>query len=266
MTNASRDYTEITVDRTEDDVVRLTLSRPHALNALSERMCHELTDVFQRAQAAPEGSLGAILITGSGRAFCAGADLKERQALSSNQWIQHHRAYETLADTLLALDVPLVAAVNGLAIGGGCELVLLSDVVFAASSSWFQFPETSLGIVPGMGGTQLLPRRIGQARAAEMLFSSRKVPAIEAATWGLVNRVVSDADCASSAQAFASEISKRHRLATRAAKIATRAATLSGVAHGLSEERRVYAQLILGGAGSNGLAKFWEERERHSAG
>ena len=138
-----------------------------------------------------------LILTGSGeRAFCAGGDLKERNGMTEEAWTEQHLHYERMTRALLACPVPVVAAVNGAAYGGGCELVAACDFAYAATSARFALPETSLGIIPGAGGTQTLSRAVGERRAKELIFSARVFTADEAATWGLVNLVIADEDLA----------------------------------------------------------------------
>jgi len=238
----------------------VALARPSVLNALSRGLCLELTDCFSALRSLPADQVRAVILTGRGRAFCSGADLKERRDLDRDEWPSHHLAFEHLSDALWSFPAPLIVAVNGPALGGGCELVLHGDVVLVSESAWFALPEVGIGIIPGMGGTQLLPARIGYLRAAEMLLTARRVAAAEAVTWGLATATCGTADCLEASLEIASGIAARPPQATRAAKEALRHATAAGFAAGIKAERELYASLIAAGSGREGVLRYWRER------
>ena len=166
----------------------LTLHRPDRANALSRELIHALGDAARAAAGDPE--VRAVVITGAGeKVFCAGADLKERQALTKDQVREVVQLYRSEFGAIDRCPKPVVAALNGLALGGGLELALMCDLRVAAPHVQIGLPETSLAIIPGAGGTQKLPRVVGEARAKEMILLSRRLGAEEAFSWGLVNRV-----------------------------------------------------------------------------
>jgi enoyl-CoA hydratase/carnithine racemase len=166
-----------------------TLDRPGRMNALSGDAVAAIGKLAR--EAACNGSLRAVILTGSGdKAFCAGADLKERQAMSDDQIRARLSEYRRELGVLDRCPKPVVAALNGLTLGGGLELALCCDMRVAAPHAELGLPETSIGLVPGAGGTQRLPRIIGEGRAKEMILLARRITAAEALAWGLVNRVV----------------------------------------------------------------------------
>ena len=170
-------------------VAHVVLDRPDALNAISTEFARQLAAAFA-ALAADDDLRAVVLSSSSARAFCVGADLKERNGYSDEQLRAQRVVYRRMAAALLAVPVPVVAAVAGHALGGGLELALLSDLVVADETAVVGLPEVSVGVIPGLGGTQLLPRRIGAARAAELIFTARRIDAAEAAALGVVDRLV----------------------------------------------------------------------------
>ena len=169
-----------------DGIATITLSRPDVANALNSQMALELKDVF--AKIPPNVSV--VILTGEGsKAFCAGADLKERSNMTVGDWQVQHQQFRHALQGVMNCQVPVIAAVNGAAYGGGLELALVCDFIYAAKNAYFAFPEASLGIMPGMGGTQNFPRAVGLRRAKELLFTGNSFSAAEAYEWGMVNMV-----------------------------------------------------------------------------
>lgn len=202
----------VLVEERSGGVVLVTLNRPEALNALDDGLLAALRDAFRGLGAR------AVVLTGSGRAFCTGADLKARAAMDTEQWRAHH---ETLRDAFAAVrecPLPTVAAVEGFALAGGLELALACDLVVAARDALLGLPETTRGIMPGAGGTKALPRRVGAARAKELVFTGRRLDAATAADWGLVARVVEPGAAVAAALELAAEIAANAPLAVQAAK------------------------------------------------
>jgi enoyl-CoA hydratase/carnithine racemase len=186
----SSSYKTINATRSEDGfVATVELSRPEALNAMNTAMGEELLHCFTALQW--DAVVRAVVFTGAGdKAFCVGGDLKEREGMTDEAWRAQHFIFEQAALRVLHCPVPVIAAVEGFAMGGGCELAVLSDFVVASESAVFAVPEVTRGIFPGIGGTQLLPRIIGAPAAKEMIFTGRRVPAQEARALGLVNHLV----------------------------------------------------------------------------
>lgn len=172
-----------------DHLLIVTLNRPERANAFTTRMGDELRATFEALAAAP-GAYRCAILTGAGdRAFCAGADLKERDGMTDADFAAQHYLFERMARAVLACPVPLLGAVNGAAFAGGLELMLCCDFAYAAETARFALTEVTLGIMPGAGGTQNLPRAVGERRAKEIILTGRPFSAADALEWGLVNRL-----------------------------------------------------------------------------
>lgn len=235
----------------------ITLNRPEALNALNSQV---MRDVVGAAEAfdADEG-VGAIVVTGSERAFAAGADIKEMEGKTGREMIMgdHFGAWARFAD----VRTPVIAAVSGYALGGGCELAMMCDIILAADTAWFGQPEVNLGVIPGMGGTQRLIRAVGYYKAAELILTGRMMDAAEAERAGLVSRVVPASDLLDDAQRTAETIASKSLPSVFAAKAALDAAMESPLAEGLRFERHVFAALFDTADQKEGMAAFREKRE-----
>ena len=167
----------------------VTLDRPEVGNALNSQMARDLLDLWNRLTEDP-GAIRCLVLTGSGqRIFCAGADLKERNGMTTEQWTRQHELFERQYWTLVDLPLPIIAAVNGHAYAGGLEMALCCDFVYASRSARFALTEVTLGIMPGAGGTQNLPRAIGERRAKEIIMTGKPFGSAQAAEWGLVNEL-----------------------------------------------------------------------------
>ncbi|WP_321160670.1 enoyl-CoA hydratase/isomerase family protein [Janibacter hoylei] len=182
----------IRIDRHDSGVVEVVLDRPEAMNAVSTQMATALTAAG--AALADDTSVRAVVLTSShDKAFCVGADLKERNGLTDEQLRAQRPGNRLAYRALLDLPVPTIAAVDGYAMGGGCELALACDLIVAGPRALFALPEVSVGVIPGGGGTQLMTRRIGWSRAADLIFTARRIGGEEALRLGLVDRFVDDA-------------------------------------------------------------------------
>ena len=235
----------------------ITLNRPEALNALNSQV---MRDVVAAAEAfdADEG-VGAIVVTGSERAFAAGADIKEMADKTGREMIMgdHFGAWARFAD----VRTPVIAAVSGYALGGGCELAMMCDIILAADTARFGQPEVNLGVIPGMGGTQRLIRAVGYYKGAELILTGRMMDAAEAERAGLVSRVVPASDLLDDAQRTAETIASKSLPSVFAAKAALDAAMESPLAEGLRFERHVFAALFDTADQKEGMAAFREKRE-----
>ena len=195
----------VLVDVPVDAVARLTLNRPRALNALDTALALALSDALQ--DVASRADVRVVLLTGNGdRAFCAGADLKQRGGMNDEEWAAQHAVFERLHAALRAFDKPVIAAVNGAAVGGGLELAMSCDFIVAADTARFGQPEALRGIMPGCGGTQLLPRLVPRGVATELLLTGRLIDADEALRIGLVAHVLPAAELMPSTLAIAGAI------------------------------------------------------------
>jgi enoyl-CoA hydratase/carnithine racemase len=177
----------IEISEPSEGVKVVTLSRPDAANALNTAMGEELLALWTAM--ARDASVRVAVLTGAGRFFCAGADLKERDGMSDQQWSDQHVMFEAMIRAQLACPFPIIAAVNGAAMGGGCEMALACDFAWASEAARLGLPEVGLGIIPGLGGTQYVVRAAGERRAAELLMSGLPVDAARALDFGLVNHV-----------------------------------------------------------------------------
>jgi enoyl-CoA hydratase len=239
-----------------DRVVTVTLHRPHALNALSSALMIELVDRLQPLDRDP--SVGCFVITGSGRAFAAGADIREMAGKSFHDMTTED--YFAGWDGFTALRTPTIAAVAGHALGGGCELAMMCDLIFAAESARFGQPEINLGVIPGMGGTQRLTRLVGRARAMDLILTGRIVDAVEAERIGLVSRVLPDDRLLAETAAAAALIAARGSRAGRAPLVAGHPAEETGLREGLLFERRTFHALFATEDRVEGMNAFLEKR------
>ena len=212
------EYHHLLVTRSDDrHVVTVVLNRPDQMNSMNTQMGQDLLACFTALAADAEAR--AIVFTGAGeRAFCAGGDLKERNGMTDEAWRAQHVIFEQAALRVLRCPVPVIAAVEGFALAGGCELAILSDFIVAGETAVFGVPETTLGIFPGIGGTQLLPRIVGAPLAKELIFTGRRVEAPEARAVGLVNHLVPKGQARARAAELAATIAENGPVAVRQAK------------------------------------------------
>jgi enoyl-CoA hydratase/carnithine racemase len=249
---------EITVTA-DGAVAQIVLDRPAALNALSTA----LLGALERActQVSAEASIRAVVLRSAvGRAFCVGADLKERAAMTDEQILAQRPAFRAAFGALLALPQPAIAAVHGFALGGGCELALSCDVIVADETAVFGLPETTVGLVPGCGGTQLAARRIGPGRAADLILSGRQVPAAEAERIGLADRLVAAGTADDSALELARKMAANSPVAVRAARQAIRLGAGLGLAAALEVEDAAWRTAAMSADRREGIAAFAQKR------
>ena len=182
-------FETVTVARPQDHTVLVTLNRPEVANAMNTQMGLDLLEIFDGFCAAPNKQR-CIVLTGAGaRAFCAGGDLKQRNGMTDEMWQDQHLIFERMIRAMVGCPVPIIAAVNGAAYAGGMEIALCTDFIYAAEHARFALTEVTLGIMPGAGGTQNLPRAVGSRRAKEILLTGRPFTAQQAFEWGMVNRI-----------------------------------------------------------------------------
>lgn len=251
------DYKTLLVS-TEDRVTTIRLNRPETLNALNAALLAELAEAIGVADADP--AVGAIVVTGSEKAFAAGADIRE---MSGRTFVDTfgEDMFTASSDEILRCRKPIIAAVAGYCLGGGCELAMLCDFILAADTAKFGQPEVNLGVIPGLGGTQRLPRLVGQSKAMEMVLTGRLIGAEEAERSGLVSRVVPADELLAEAGAVARTIASKPPLAIKAAKEAVARATESSLREGLIFERRMFQALFSTADQKEGMAAFLEKRE-----
>lgn len=253
-------YQTISVAR-QGRVAVITLDRRDAMNAISMQMRAELRTALEGLRRDPE--IGAAVLTGAGeKAFSAGMDLREFAKANAEVPIAEMRRFRwEQGEGLAVFDKPVVAAVNGMAIGGGLELVLLCDLVFAAESASFAFAEIKRGLMPGNGGTQRLARRIGKARALEMILTGRTVDAGEALSFGLVEYVVPRAELLERAIALAEQMAANAPVAVRCAKDAIHRGAELSLAEGLRLEQDLASFLYTTEDAQEGPRAFLEKRQ-----
>ena len=247
------DYETILVE-TRGRVGWITLNRPDALNALNSQTAREVSAAAVTFDSDP--GIGAIVLAGSERAFAAGADIKEMQSKSGLDMLEHFDDWPRFA----AVRTPVIAAVSGYALGGGCELAMMCDIILAADTAKFGQPEVNLGVIPGMGGSQRLVRAVGYYKAADLILTGRMMDAAEAERSGLVSRVVPAADLLEEAGKVAETIASKSLPSILAAKAALDAAMESSLAEGLRFERHVFASLFDTEDQKEGMAAFSEKR------
>ncbi|MGK5547222.1 enoyl-CoA hydratase/isomerase family protein [Streptomyces sp. URMC 127] len=246
--------------RRHGHVAELVLDRPKAMNAVSSELARRLAEAT--GALADDGSVRVVVLTSTHeRAFCVGADLKERNSFTDAE-LGRQRPHARAAYTgVLELPMPTIAAVHGFALGGGFELALSCDVIVADVTAVVGLPEVSVGVIPGGGGTQLLPRRVGAARAAELIFTARRVEAGEAERLGLVDRVVAEGQDRVEALALAERIAANSPVGLRAAKRALRLGHGLDLRAGLEVEDAAWRSVAFSGDRAEGVAAFNEKRK-----
>jgi enoyl-CoA hydratase/carnithine racemase len=213
-----KSYETLKTEIAAPHVLLVTLNRPEVANALNTQMGRDLLDLWTGLVAEP-GDLRSVVLTGSGnRAFCAGGDLKERQGMTPAQWEAQHEIFERQYWALLDCPLPVIAALNGHAYAGGLEMALACDFAYAVKTARFALTEVTLGIMPGAGGTQLLPRAVGERRAKEIILTGKPFGAEEALAWGILNRLCEGEALMGDALATAGTIAANAPLSVRQAK------------------------------------------------
>lgn len=243
----------------DDRRATITLNRPEALNAISVQLARDLTSVCDELSNRDDIWV-AVLAAAGERAFSVGADLKERQGLSSDEWRRHRRTLLRAFHAIAAVETPLIAAVDGYALGGGCELALLCDFIIAGERAQFGLPEAKVGIIPGGGGTQLLPRRVGPAMAKELIFTGRRIDAAEALRIGLANRAVASDQLNETVDAVVREILSSSPVSVRQAKKAVDRGSSLDLWSGWALEEEAYTACLHSEDRLEGIAAFGEKR------
>jgi enoyl-CoA hydratase len=247
---------ECIITERQDGTAIIRLNRPKALNALNAQLITELNQALDGFEA--DAKVGAIIITGSEKAFAAGADIKEMAELTYVEaYVNNHAA---ALERVARCRKPVIAAVAGYCLGGGCELAMMCDIILAADNAKFGQPEITLGIMPGMGGTQRLPRAIGKAKAMELILTGRTMDAAEAERAGLVSRVVPANDLMEAALATAHKIAGYSLPVVMMAKEAVVRAFEAPLGEGLLFERRVFHAMFATDDQKEGMAAFVEKR------
>ena len=255
------DFETILVERRDDDILVVSLNRPESSNALNTQMGLDLVELFEGFSTDIKG-LRAVILTGSGdKAFCAGGDLKQRNGMTDEAWQAQHLVFERMLRAVLGCPIPVIGAVNGAAYGGGCEIAAATDFVYAATHARFALTEVTLGIMPGGGGTQTLPRAVGERRAKELILSGLPFSADEAERWGLVNRVLPPDELLPAALAIAGRIAANGPISVRQAKQAVHRGLQMSLADGLAFEIEAYNRLVPTADRREGVLAFNERRK-----
>ncbi len=244
-----------------DHILVVTLNRADASNAINTRMGQELTEVFEflglNARA-----VRCVVITGVGnKAFCAGGDLKERKGMTDEAWGAQHLIFERMIRAILDCPVPVIAAVNGAAYAGGCEIAGACDFIYAAESARFALTEVTLGIIPGCGGTQTLTRAVGERRAKEIILSGTPFSADEAHKWGFANRILPAAELLPAALATATRIADNAPISVRQAKQSIHRGLQMSLRDGMAFEIEAYNRTVPTNDRREGVLAYNEKRK-----
>jgi enoyl-CoA hydratase/carnithine racemase len=241
-------------------VTVVTLDRADALNAFDTSMAEEMLTLFG-SELRRRDDLRCVVLTAAGnKAFCVGADLKERNGMSDTDWRRQHDLFRDAFETLWRFPWPVIAAVEGYAMGGGCELALSCDFIIAGEGALFALPEIRLGIMPGAGGTQFLPRAIPERMARELIYTGRRFSAREAHCWGMVNRVVATGEAAAAALESARQVAANGPLAIQGAKRAITHGLQTDLNSALALEVSIHQRLAVSQDRKEGISAFNEKR------
>ncbi|KAI4174103.1 MAG: hypothetical protein LQ343_002549 [Gyalolechia ehrenbergii] len=256
---ATSSYENILVTAPKPGVGLITLNRPRALNALSTGLFRELNDALRQLD--DDKNTGAIVLTGGAKAFAAGADIKEMQDLTFSEAFNTN-FITSWSSTIPGVRTPLIAAVNGHALGGGCELALMADIIYCSATASFGQPEIKLGTIPGAGGSQRLTRAIGKSRAMEIILTGKTFSGIEAGQWGLAARVFdSNETCVQGAIDTAEKIGGMSSVAAKAAKEVVNKSQDLPLRDGLEYERKVFHSLFGSKDQKIGMTAFTEKQK-----
>ncbi len=241
-------------------VATVTLNRPESLNAISGAMADDLAETFRSL--GDNGDVWVVILAAAGeKAFCVGADLKERAGFSLEDFHRNRVQVRGMFEALRSVPQPVIASVFGFALGGGFELALSCDLVIAAEGTKLGLPEARVGLLPAGGGTQLLTRKAGLARAKELIYTGRRFDAAEAAAWGLVQRLVPRDQLETETAQLALDVCRSSPVAVRAAKAATDGALGVPIEDGIEIEHRAWETVISSADRSEGIAAFNEKRD-----
>jgi enoyl-CoA hydratase len=259
-------YQTLLLEQKEHNILLVTLNRPQAANAINTQMGQDFIDLWQWINAQPSRYRCIVMTAIGEKAFCAGGDLKERNRMTDEQWQAQHIVYERMIQGFMACPVPLIAAVNGAAYGGGTEIALCADFIYAASNARFALTEVTLGIMPGSGGTQMLPRAAGQRRAMELIMTGKPFSADEAFNWGIVNQVCNSDTLLEETLTTAKRIADNAPIATRQIKQSIRYGLDMDIRSGLMFEIEAYNRLVTTEDRLEGVLAFNEKRKANFKG
>ncbi|WP_244935053.1 enoyl-CoA hydratase/isomerase family protein [Acuticoccus sediminis] len=261
MPPALPDFTTITLERPAEHVLLVVLDRPDARNAMNTQMGLDLMALFERFQVTTDGAR-VVVLTGRGdKAFCAGGDLKERRGMSDETWATQHAIFERMVRAIVNCPIPVIAAVNGAAYGGGCEISAACDFVYASDTAKFALTEVTLGIMPGAGGTQNLARAVGSRRAKEITLTGRPFSAADGERWGFVNQVCTPQSLLDEAIATATRIAENAPISVRQIKQSIGRGIDMSLADGLAYEIEAYNRMVPTEDRHEGVNAFNEKRK-----
>lgn len=259
-------YETVTTEMVSQHVLKVTLNRPQFGNAVNTQMGHDLLDLWNKLTE-DAGDVRCVVLTGAGeKIFCAGGDLKERNGMTKRQWTLQHELFERMYWTLVDLPVPVIAAVNGHAYAGGLEMALSCDFIYTSNAARFALTEVTLGIMPGAGGTQNLPRAIGERRAKEILMTGKPFSAQQADAYGLVNAIYEPGEVLARALETAEVIAGNAPLSVRQIKKSVRYGGQMELRTAFRFEIEAYNHLIGTEDRLEGVAAFNEKRKANFKG
>jgi enoyl-CoA hydratase/carnithine racemase len=257
----NREYETARAEDRGDGLLLVTLNRPAVANAMNTQMGRDLMAFFDEVNGAPSRQR-CIVLTGAGeRAFCAGGDLKERNGMTDEAWQDQHLLFERMIRAFIGCPVPVIGAVNGAAYAGGCELALCCDFIYAAQTARFALTEVTLGIMPGAGGTQNLPRAVGERRAKEIILTGRPFTASEGYEWGMVNRVCEPGRVVEEALETGRRIADNAPISVRQAKHAIHFGMQTDLASAMMLEIEAYNRMVPTEDRREGIRAFNEKRK-----
>lgn len=260
-------YKTILLDQKAHGVWVLTVNRPEALNALNSTVLNEMGEALRQIGEMSYDDARALIITGSGeKAFVAGADIKEINELNEEKATGFAQRGQSIFHELTLLKIPVIAAVNGFALGGGCELALGCDFIYASENAKFGLPEVGLGLIPGFGGTVRMARAVGQRRARELTYTGNMIGAAEAMTLGLVNKVFPAGELMAGVMKTVEAILSKAPVAVGAAKVSINQAWDMDVDHAQKNEARIFAELFTTDDVKEGTRAFIEKRKANFQG
>jgi enoyl-CoA hydratase len=256
-----KSFETVTVELPQENIVLVTLNRPGVANAMNTQMGLDLLEVFDSFCAAPNRQR-CIVLTGAGaKAFCGGGDLKQRNGMTDEQWQDQHLIFERMIRAVIGCPVPIIAAVNGAAYAGGMEISLCADFIYAAEHARFALTEVTLGIMPGAGGTQNLPRAVGARRAKEILLTGRPFSVQQAYEWGMVNRICKAETLVAEALETAAVIAGNAPISTRQIKQSVNMGLNTDLQTGMMFEIEAYNRMVPTDDRREGIRAFNEKRK-----
>jgi enoyl-CoA hydratase len=260
VSSEAQDFATLSIESVDEHVSIVRLNRPDASNALNTQMGRDLVRCFEDVALDPQ-NLRCIILTGSGdKAFCAGGDLKERRGMTDEAWTRQHVIFERMVRALIDCPVPIIGAVNGAAYGGGCEIAACCDFLYASEGARFALTEVTLGIMPGGGGTQTLPRAVGERRAKELILTGKPFTAAQARDWGFVNEVFPLSELLREVLATATRIARNAPISVRQAKLAIHRGLQLSLRDGLALEIEAYNRMVPTEDRREGVLAFNEKR------